>query len=83
MGDIIDSNPRQSPRLIIKALGADRIKQLVIVKNQEIIYTRHPTADSVTLRYTDNKFEPGKNYYYVRVLQNNGMVAWSSPIWLE
>ncbi len=83
MGDIIDTNPQSSPRLIIKALGADRIKQLVIVKNQEIIYTRHPNADSVTLRYTDNEFEPGKNYYYVRVLQNNGMVAWSSPIWLE
>jgi len=81
MGDIIDSD--EAPVLNIKAVGTDRIKQLVIVKNQQIIYTRHPNADSVTLRYRDADFEAGSNYYYVRVVQNNGMVAWSSPIWVE
>jgi len=81
MGDVIDSD--KAPILTIKAVGTDRIKQLVIVKNQEIIYTRHPDADSVTLRYRDEDFEPGANYYYVRVVQNNEMVAWSSPIWVE
>ena len=83
MGDIIDSKPEQAPILNIKAVGTDRIKQLVIVKNQQIIYERRPNADSITLRYSDADFKPGKNYYYVRVLQNNGMVAWSSPIWVE
>ncbi len=81
MGDVIDSD--QAPILTIRAIGTDRIKQLVIVKNQEIIYTRHPYADEITLRYRDESFETGANYYYVRVVQNNGMVAWSSPIWVE
>lgn len=81
MGDIIDSD--EAPVLNIKAVGTDRIKQLVIIKNQQIIYTRHPNADSVTLRYRDADFQAGSNYYYVRVVQNNGMVAWSSPIWVE
>ena len=81
MGDIMDSDT--APTLTIHAQGTDRIKQLVIVKNEAIIYERRPNADSVTLRYRDTDFEPGSNYYYVRVLQNNGMVAWSSPIWVE
>lgn len=81
MGDILDSD--NAPTLTIRAQGTDRIKQLIIVKNQAIIYERRPNADSVTLRYRDAEFEPGSNYYYVRVLQNNGMVAWSSPIWVE
>lgn len=81
MGDILDSDV--APTLTIRAQGTDRIKQLVIVKNEAIIYERRPNADSVTLRYRDSDFEAGSNYYYVRVLQNNGMVAWSSPIWIE
>ena len=83
MGDIIDSDSEQAPTLVIKAVGTDRIKQLIIVKNQEIIYERRPNADSTTIRFRDTDYEPGSNYYYVRVLQNNGMVAWSSPIWVE
>ena len=81
MGDIMKGD--KAPSLTIKAQGTDRIKQLVIVKNQQIIYERRPNADSITLRYRDANFEPGSNYYYMRVLQNNGMVAWSSPIWIE
>ena len=81
MGDIIDSD--EAPILNIHVVGTDRIKQLVIVKNQEIIYTRHPNADEITMRYRDEDFEAGANYYYVRVLQNDGQVAWSSPIWVE
>ena len=81
MGDIIKS--RQAPRLKIKAIGTDKIKQFVIVKNQEILYTRHPNADEYSLQFTDKDFEPGSNYYYVRVVQNDGQVAWSSPIWVE
>jgi len=26
---------------------------------------------------------PGRNWYYVRVSQTNGQMAWSSPIWVE
>ncbi|MCB1020598.1 MAG: DUF3604 domain-containing protein [Acidobacteria bacterium] len=83
MGDIIQSGSDQAPTLEIQAVGTDRIKQLVIVKNQQIIYERRPNADSIKLRFRDTDYKPGSNYYYVRVLQNNGMVAWSSPIWVE
>jgi hypothetical protein len=26
--------------------------------------------------------QPGENYYYVRVIQKDGQMAWSSPIWV-
>ncbi len=81
MGDIINS--REAPRLKIKAIGTDKIKQFVIVKNEGIFYTRHPNADEYSLQFTDKDFVPGSNYYYIRVVQNDGQVAWSSPIWVE
>ena len=81
MGDIIQS--RSAPKLKIRVIGTDRIKQVVIVKNQQFVYMGHPNSDETSFEFVDRDFEPGSNYYYLRVVQNNNMVAWSSPIWVE
>ena len=81
MGDIVESG--QAPLLSVRAIGTDRIKQFVIVKNQQIVYTSHPNREEFALDYRDRNFEAGSNYYYIRVVQNDGQVAWSSPIWVE
>ena len=81
MGDIVESD--RAPRLSVQVVGTDRIKQFVIVKNQRIIYTSHPNHEEYSFEYRDREFEAGSNYYYIRVVQNDGQVAWSSPIWVE
>ncbi len=81
MGDILNSD--RAPKLHVRALGTDRIKQFVIVKNEQIIYTSHPNEEDYRTEYIDRNFKSGSNYYYVRVVQNDGQVAWSSPIWVE
>ena len=55
----------------------------MIVKNQEIVYASHPNHEEYSFEYVDRKFEAGSNYYCIRVVQNDGQVAWSSPIWVE
>jgi len=37
----------------------------------------------VKFSYTDENPREGENYYYVRVTQLNGQMAWSSPIWMR
>lgn len=32
--------------------------------------------------WEDTDLDDGENYYYVRVSQTNGQVAWSSPVWV-
>ncbi len=81
MGDIIRS--KNAPRLKIRVIGTDKIKQLVIVKNQQFIYVQEPNAAEVQFEFADRNFKPGSNYYYTRVVQTDGQVAWSSPIWVE
>lgn len=81
MGDVIKS--RTAPALKLRAIGTERIKQLVIVKNQKFIYVGHPNTREVSLEFTDRDFQPGANYYYMRVVQVDNNVAWSSPIWVE
>jgi hypothetical protein len=81
MGDVIRSDT--VPRLKIRAIGTDAITQLVIVKNNRFIYTGTPNSRRVDLDFTDREFSPGGSFYYVRVLQEDGQLAWSSPIWVE
>lgn len=81
MGDIISSDT--APKLRIRVIGTNDIKQIIIVKNQQFVYIGKPNRRQVTLQFQDREFEPGSNYYYVRVLQVDEQMAWSSPIWVE
>ena len=36
----------------------------------------------VSFEFTDADPSPGESYYYVRVQQDDGQIAWSSPIWV-
>ncbi len=81
MGDIIRA--ATAPRFRVRAIGTSEIAQVVIVKNQTFVYTAQPNARQVDFEFIDTNFEPGANYYYLRVLQRDRQAAWSSPIWVE
>ncbi|MEZ5353810.1 MAG: DUF3604 domain-containing protein [Bryobacteraceae bacterium] len=81
MGDSIQS--RTAPTLTVHARGTSRITQVVIVKNQQFVYVGRPNTRDIDIDFVDRDFEPGFNYYYTRVLQEDGRLAWSSPIWVE
>lgn len=81
MGDIISS--RSAPKLMVRAIGTGTIRQIDLIKNQQFIYTTRPLAEEASFQFVDADFQPGRNYYYVRVLQQDGQLAWASPIWVE
>jgi hypothetical protein len=39
-------------------------------------------SNAVKFSYRDIEPPEGENYYYVRVQQTDGQLAWSSPIWV-
>jgi hypothetical protein len=80
MGDEYETD--QAPKLEIGVIGTTKIAQLDIIKNNKIIYTVHPGVDELSLTYVDQAAEPGENYYYVRVIQEDDNMAWASPIWI-
>jgi hypothetical protein len=62
--------------------GTDVIQQIDIIKNGKSTYTTHSNFSQVEFEFTDEKTAPGDNYYYVRVIQKNGQMAWGSPAWV-
>ena len=70
------------PPLNIRVVGTSLVARVDIIKNEEIIYTTNPQKKDVELTFMDQNVTEGTSHYYVRVLQDDRQIAWSSPIWI-
>ena len=79
-GDIfVASGPAQ---LTVKVIGTQPLKEVRVVKNNRFVYDQKPGVREAEFSFSDADAQSGESYYYVRVLQEDGQVAWSSPIWV-
>jgi hypothetical protein len=67
----------------IYARGTKAIAAIRIIRDQKVIFSVNPGAQEKTLSFRDNNITRGGHYYYVRVEQEDGQIAWSSPIWVK
>jgi hypothetical protein len=80
-GDIV-TVPRGF-KLSVKVIGTAPIRQIDIIKNNKFIHARHDLTSEVSFTFQDNDLSNAESYYYVRVIQVNDQMAWSSPIWVR
>ena len=83
MGDEFVASAEGVPEIRVKAVGTGPFLQTDILRNSDTIHSSSPGEASVEIRYRDLEPGPGTNYYYARVIQEDGQTAWSSPIWVE
>ena len=63
--------------------GQAQIARIQVIKNNTFVHTVRPEGSSSAFEYRDGDIKPGESYYYVRVEQAAGQLAWSSPIWVN
>ena len=81
MGD--QFRTRRKPSLQIEVHGASNIARVHVIRDNMYVFTEEPNKKSVKLRYTDMDAQPGRtHFYYVRVEQDDGNLAWASPMWI-
>ena len=51
-----------------------------VIRNNQAIYQTAPNQRAARIHYQDMQPASGSSYYYLRVAQQDGNVAWSSPI---
>jgi hypothetical protein len=73
----------EKPSLSLQAAGTAKVSEVRLVRNNEYIYTTAPDKSDVDIKFVDMDPKPGMNMYYFRLLQEDGEVAWSSPIWVN
>jgi hypothetical protein len=70
--------------LDIRVHGTRPIARLDIIKDFRYAYTTEPRKQQVELHWTDDEqHSPGLSWYYVRVTQDDGELAWASPNWVH
>ncbi len=84
----------QSRRIEGFIAGPARLAQVDVLRNNEVVHSLRPQSSELTLEWTDDEpleplalepvdeGQPRFVFYYLRVLQSDGQMAWASPIWL-
>ncbi|MCE7988927.1 MAG: DUF3604 domain-containing protein [Caldilinea sp. CFX5] len=72
------------PRAIeAQVVGTAPFAYVAILKNNRIIHQTGAGATEVQFSLTDQTDLTPGDFYYLRVVQSNGDLAWSSPIWVD
>jgi|GEM_PF-817640 len=78
MGDEYSSS--SAPTMHISVAGTGDVGRIEVIRNKERILNRSVSGKTVSVDFRDEEPVQGTSYYYVRVSQNDGEIAWSSPI---
>jgi hypothetical protein len=81
MGEAIEA--QGPPRATCRVQGTGPIAKIELVKSNQYIYSVKPNRETAEFTYVDKDARPGESYYYVRVEQADGQLAWSSPVWVK
>ena len=80
-GEIPADSLCEPPDIEVEATGTVPLTRIVLIRNGEIAHVQPCDARRGHLSWRDQDYETAA-YYYVRVEQRDGEMAWSSPIWI-
>jgi hypothetical protein len=83
MGEDIALASDDARRLVVNVTGTAPIQSIDVVKNNEDVHTWERPTNGVDVVWDDASEAKTGDYYYVRVTQEDGEMAWSSPVWLD
>jgi len=82
MGEKIPAPDGKPVEVRIRLRCPGDIDRVEVCRNGQFIYVNRPESRSADLTFIDNAPIEGYSYYYVRVMQKDEEIAWSSPVWL-
>lgn len=74
---------QELPRLRVHVEGTAPIKQVHVIRDFAFVHTQSPNKPNVEFTYRDTDLTPGTHLYYIRVEQEDGQLAWASPLWVN
>jgi len=81
MGEKI-AEPATAPVTVqVAARCPGEIDRVEVCRNNRFVYAKRPPGRDVELTFVDREPLAGRSYYYVRVIQKDEEIAWSSPVW--
>lgn len=88
MGEEVVVADKHAPRKMqVRMKGTDAVVCVEILCNGNVVHTALPeprrAEDNVSIEWEDKTPLECPTYYYVRLRQADGEMAWSSPVWVD
>ena len=74
-----------APKLFLHVYGTAPLAKVEMLRDSEVVGSLLPKehqGSEFQTGWTDPQPQDGTHYYYIRVLQTDGEIAWASPIWV-
>ena len=72
------------PEFLLRAVAPRPVALVEVIRSGEVVYSAKPQMSEVEIVYRDaDAPQDGSAYYHVRLVQEDGQIAWSTPIWIE
>ncbi|MBI3209402.1 MAG: hypothetical protein HYZ37_10960 [Candidatus Solibacter usitatus] len=81
MGEEFSSSA--APTLNAKITGTAPIDDIVIVRDNKVVYQASPKTEVAELSFQDREASAGLHYYYLRAVQRDRQAVWCSPVWVR
>lgn len=82
MGSRVELGRGSSAKLSIHVMGTSALHKVTVVKDCSDYREYRPKGCRFDVAFEDSGPENGETLYYIRVVQDDGHMAWSSPIWV-
>ena len=82
MGEKIPQAGGKPVKVEIRVRCPGDIDRVEVCRNNKFVYVNRPGRREADLTFVDTDPLNESSYYYVRVLQKDGEIAWTSPVWL-
>jgi hypothetical protein len=81
MGSVCSIPGQKDGTIFFHAVGTDRIHRVEILEDDRVIFEQVIGETEVSIERT-HRLRPG-SFYRARLIQEDGEMAWSSPVWCE
>ncbi|MCL5771715.1 MAG: DUF3604 domain-containing protein [Actinobacteria bacterium] len=81
IGDELKVQKGEKLEIKIEAYGTEKIEEVSLIKNGDCVFLDKPNKLDYIKKINAQVME--NSFYYLKVKQVNGSLAWSSPIWVE
>jgi hypothetical protein len=82
MGEVVTLPPEEPPDISYRVGGTNRLLEVHVVKDGQVIHRQLCEEEVASGTIMDSGPDANESYYYLRAFQEDGEMAWSSPIWV-
>jgi hypothetical protein len=67
----------------VRVHGTRKLARVSVIRDWQVVYAVTPNGEDAEFEFLDHGVPKGPHYCYVRVEQDNTLLAWSSPMFIQ